>query len=65
MKNPARGSGRHTMVSVLSGWLHQARLIGSLQALVYFVILCGSDITQIGYRADFGVDPKFRIITRL
>ena len=34
---------RHTMVS---GWLHQARLIGSLQALVYS-LLRGSDITKI------------------
>ena len=41
---------RHIMVP---GWLHQARLIGSLQALVYF-----------GYNMVFGVDPKFRVITR-
>ena len=44
---------RHTMVS---GWLHQARLIGKSSALVYFVIM------RIGYNADFGMDPKFRVI---
>ena len=38
---------------MVSGWLHQARLIGSLQALVYFVI------TRIVYNADLGVELKF------
>ena len=44
---------------MVSGWLHQARLIGSLQALVYFFK------TRFGYNADFGMDPKTRDIARV
>ena len=43
---------RHTMVS---GWLHQARLIRNLQALVYFVI------TRIGYKVDLGVNVNVNV----